>query len=90
MKPDVRTIAVEPVESQVLAGHAPGPHKIQGIGAGFIPENCKLELVDEIVPVSSDAAISAARALATQQGIFVGISSGAAVRAAIEVSLLFN
>jgi len=78
-------VAVEPAESPVLSGGKPGPHKIQGIGAGFVPDNCRLELVDEVFAVSSEAAISTARAAATQEGLFVGISSGAAIRAAVEV-----
>ena len=80
------TIAVEPTESPVISGGNPGPHKIQGIGAGFIPENCHTDLIDETVTVSSDHAIATARALATTEGIFVGISSGAAVWAALEIA----
>jgi len=85
VKPELKGVAVEPFESPVLSGGNPGPHKIQGIGAGFVPENCKKELLDEIVKISSEVAISTARRLAVQEGIFVGISSGAAVAAALEV-----
>jgi cysteine synthase A len=86
MNPSLSLVAVEPAESPVLSGGAPGPHKIQGIGAGFVPQNCDTTLISEIVKVDSNRAIATSRGLATKEGIFVGISSGAAVAAAIEVS----
>ncbi len=72
----------------MLSGGAPGPHKIQGIGAGFVPQNCDTSLINSIVKIDSNKAIATSRALATKEGIFVGISSGAAVAAAIEVGSL--
>jgi cysteine synthase len=84
-KAEVQAVAVEPEESAVLSGQKPGPHKIQGIGAGFIPQNCDLSLVSEIVKIPSELAIATSRALAQKEGIFVGISSGASVAAAIRV-----
>jgi len=84
-KPGVQIIAVEPAESPILNGGAPGPHKIQGLGANFIPEILDTTVYDEVIDVTSDNAIATARAAATQEGLLVGISSGAAIFAALEV-----
>jgi len=81
-KPSFKAIAVEPIDSPVLSGGSSGPHKIQGIGAGFVPKVLNTNVYDEIVQVSNDDAFSKARTLARQEGIFVGISSGAALHAA--------
>lgn len=86
LKPSFRAVAVEPKDSPVLSGGAPGPHKIQGIGAGFIPDILDTRLIDEIVKVSNDEAGHWARRLAKEEGIFCGISSGAAVAAALELA----
>lgn len=85
-RPGFKAIAVEPAESPVLEGGKPGPHKIQGIGAGFIPEVLRRDLVDEIIPVTNEDAFSTARRLAKEEGILVGISSGAAAWAALQVA----
>ena len=84
--PNIKAVAVEPYENQVLKGEKAGAHKIQGIGANFVPKNFDKNLVDEIIPVKSDEAILTARRLAKEEGILAGISSGAALLAAIELS----
>jgi len=86
MKPAFQAIAVEPMASPVLSGGNPGLHKIQGIGAGFIPEVLQLELVDEVLQVADEDAIATARRLAREEGILAGISSGAAAFAALQVA----
>ncbi|MCP9611579.1 cysteine synthase A [Coprobacter tertius] len=86
LKPTVQIIAVEPTDSPVLSGGKPGPHKIQGIGAGFIPKIYDNSVVDEVIGVTNDDAIRTSRELAQQEGLLVGISSGAAVYAAIELA----
>ena len=85
-KPTFKAIAVEPAESPVLSGGSPGPHRIQGIGAGFIPEVLRLGLVDEIIKVTGDNAVATARRLAKEEGILAGISSGAATYAALQIA----
>lgn len=86
--PAVKVVAVEPTDSPVLSGGAPGAHKIQGIGAGFIPKNYNPAVVDEILQVTNDDAIRTGRELAQKEGLLVGISSGAAVSAATRLALL--
>jgi cysteine synthase A len=85
-KPDFRAFAVEPAESPVLSGGKPGPHRIQGIGAGFVPDVLQLNLIDEIIKVNADDAFATARRLAKEEGILAGISSGAAAHAALKLA----
>lgn len=85
-KPSFRAVAVEPEDSPVLSGGTPGPHKIQGIGAGFVPEVLNTSIIDEIVTVSNDQAFETARDLAKLEGLLCGISSGAAAFAALEIA----
>ena len=85
LKPQFKAIAVEPYNSPVLSGGKPSPHKIQGIGAGFIPDVLRLDLIDEIIKVKDEDAIKTSRLLAKKEGLFVGISAGAATFAALEV-----
>jgi len=85
-KPTLKAIAVEPAESPVLSGGKPGSHKIQGIGAGFVPKVLNRAIIDEVMPVTSKSAMATARTLAQREGILAGISSGAAVWAAIELA----
>jgi len=85
-KPGVKIIAVEPTDSPVLSGGNPGPHKIQGIGAGFVPDVLNVSVIDEIIKVTNDQSFATSRQLARTEGLLVGISSGAAVFAALEVA----
>ena len=84
--PAVRVVAVEPAGSPVLSGEKPGPHKIQGIGAGFVPETLNTEVYDEIIKVTNEDAFETGRQLAKEEGLLVGISSGAAVWAARQLA----
>ncbi len=83
LKPEIMVVAVEPAGSPVMAGGQPGPHKIQGIGAGFIPDNLDLDLIDEILPVTDEQAFLMTRRCAREEGLLVGVSSGAALHAAV-------
>jgi len=85
-KPSFQAIAVEPANSPILSGGKPGPHKIQGIGAGFIPQVLKVELIDEVITVTDEDAIAFSRKLAREEGLLSGISSGAALFAAVRVA----
>jgi len=85
-KPSLKVIAIEPADSPVLSGGKPGPHKIQGIGAGFIPDILNMKVIDEIITVKNEQAFAVARQLAREEGILVGISSGAAAYAALQVA----
>ena len=85
-RPSVRVVAVEPATSAVLSGGPAGPHKIQGIGAGFVPDVLDRSVIDEVIPVTDETALETARATAQRDGLLVGISSGAAIAAALEVA----
>ena len=85
-KPEVKIIAVEPAESPILSGGEPGPHKIQGLGANFVPEILDRSVIDEVITRNIDQSLDFARAAATQEGLLVGISSGAALSAAVEIA----
>jgi cysteine synthase A len=86
LNPNIKVVAVEPADSPVLSGGAPGPHKIQGIGAGFVPGTYNASVVDQVIPVSNDDAIRTSRKLAASEGLLVGISSGAAAYAALQLA----
>ncbi|MFC8731477.1 cysteine synthase A [Luteimicrobium sp. NPDC057192] len=85
-KPEVKIVAVEPAESPVLTGGQPGPHKIQGLGANFVPEILNTEIYDEVLDIDADTAVATARATAKEEGLLVGISSGAAIEGALQVA----
>src|SRR5690606_6293132 len=85
-KPEVRMIAVEPAESPILNGGQPGPHKIQGLGANFVPEILDTSIYDEVIDADAETAVEVARRAAREEGLLVGISSGAAIHAAVQVA----
>ncbi len=85
-KPEFKIVAVEPTDSPVLSGGKPSPHKIQGIGAGFVPDILKTDLIDEVVQVTADDSVNMARRMAREEGLLVGISGGAAAVAAVQVA----
>jgi len=84
-KPDFKMIAVEPEDSPILSGGVPGPHKIQGIGAGFVPDNLNSDMIDEVIQIGNETAFAMARRTAKSEGLPIGISSGAAIAAALEI-----
>ncbi len=86
--PQFRAVAVEPADSPVLSGGQPGPHKLQGLGAGFVPPVLDTSLIDEVITVTTDEAFTMARRMPREEGILVGISSGAAIHAAVRVAKL--
>jgi len=86
LNPDLKVFAVEPKSSPVLSGGAPGPHKIQGIGAGFVPEVLDRSVIDEVIAVSDEDALETARLAAQREGVLAGISAGANIKAALEIA----
>ena len=86
LNPNIKIIAVEPIDSSVISGEKPGPHKIQGIGAGFIPKNLNVNVIDKVIKISNEEAFNTSKILAKTEGIFCGISSGASLIATIKIS----